>query len=82
MPLGAVHVPVRTAEHHPRRLGMHDFCAATAHPPNAMGVVVLSAFALASVVVAEDVLSASVADATHLRLYWRRNRLLGVRNIP
>jgi hypothetical protein len=47
-----------------------------------MGVVVLSAFALASVVVAEDVLSASVADATHLRLYWRRNRLLGVRNIP
>jgi hypothetical protein len=45
-----------------------------------MGVVVLSALALAPVVVAEDVLSASVADATHL--YWRRNRLLGVRNIP
>ena len=79
MSLRAVHVPIHTTEHRPRRLGVHDLCAAAAHPLNAMGVVVFNALPLAPVVVAKDVLSASIADATHL--YWRRNRLLGVRNI-
>ena len=64
----AITVPVHTSYPHSFGIGVHNQPAAAAEPLDALLVVVLAALSLAPLVVAQHVLSTSIAHASDLHL--------------